>query len=221
MKTLKKLVYSILEEVSNWEITDDNPISLPWIEDQIISQNHSLIREAYNNRRIDEYLYQLDEKLEIKQMDKSFVIGDIPISNKTNFCYVDIKTPLTGLRGKEIEVVTYIGYTVSFLRTSIRRLLRKSSGYYSLDKPKYAVYGDRLLFRRDSVKGMKYISISAIWTDPRVVSSWDPDKSFPTPSEKKLELLTIQHIAQAGGFPMDLINDGQRAYQQPKQNESS
>jgi len=160
-----------------------------------------------------------DEKLEIKPLDKSFQVDGIPISNKTDFCYVDIKTPLTGLRGREIDVVSNIGYSVVFSRTTLKRLIRGSSGYYSLNKPTYAPYNNRIFMRSDSVAGTKFISISAIWTDPREVSSWDPDGHFPTPSEKKLEMLTIQHIDHALQHPMDLINDGQRAFSQPQADE--
>ncbi len=215
-KSLNKLAYSVLEEVSSFELNDDFPITLSLVEDQIISQNHTLLRKAHKERRIDEMLYMYDEELPLKEFDKTIEIEGITIENDTDFCYVEIKSLVTGLKGLEIDVVSNAGYTKVFNRTSFKRLLRGSSGYYKLGKPEYAIIKDKLFFRAKEVAGMKVISINAIWGDPRKVSSWNPDASFPTPSEKNLETLTVQHIAHGFQFPADLINDGQRAYSQQK-----
>ena len=117
MKTLKHLVYSIAEAVSSFELNDDNPISLSWIEDQIISQNHTLIRKANTERRIDEMLYMTDDNIEVKIFDKTSVISGVPITNCHEFSYVDIKPLLTGLKGSEIEFVSNAGYSIIFKRT--------------------------------------------------------------------------------------------------------
>jgi hypothetical protein len=215
-KTLNKIVYSILEAVSNFEITDDSPFSPLWVEDQVITQNHTLIRKAQTERRIDEMLYMTDEKLPVHVFDKVSSIAGIPVSNCNRFSYVDINTPLTGLKGAEIDLVSNTGYSIIFKRTSIRELIRDSSGYYSLNRPSYAILDNTLVFKTSGLAGLKFISMSAIFNDPRLVSSWNEDDIFKTPSEKNLELLTIQHIGTALGMPMDLVNDAQRAYSQPK-----
>jgi len=209
-KTLTKIVYSVAEEVSGFELNDDSPFAMLWIEDQIITQNHTLIRKAQTERRLDEMLYMTDDNILVKVFDKTSVIAGIPISNCHEFSYINVKMLLTGLKGAEIAFVSNAGYSIIFRRTSIEKLVRGSSGYYSLGKPEYAILDNTLVFKTSQLAGLKYVSISAIFNDPREVSSWDENDTFKTPSEKNLELLTIQHIDHALQHNPDLFNDGNR-----------
>ena len=221
-KTLNQLVYSVKEIVSAFFITDDFQITDTWLADQLISQNHTLLRKAYTQRRLDEMLYLWDSKLQLKVLDSSFLFEGVTIKNKTDFCYADLKPLVTGLRGREIDVVANVGLSKVFTRTTLRRLLRAPGRYYVLPgKGKYAISGDKLLFRVNEAMSSKFISVNAIWSDPRKVNGWNNDMVFPTPSEKNLELLTIEHIGRGMGFPADLINDATRAYvqRQPAQEE--
>ena len=214
-KTLNQLVYSIKEVVSAFFVNDDFQITDSWMEDQLISQNHTLLRKALSERRIDEMLYMMDEQLPLKRLDKSFTLKGLLIKNKTDYCYADMKPLVTGLKKREIDVVTNTGLTKVFLRTSLRSLLRKPTGYYNIaGKGKYAIVDNKLIFRVSEALASKFISINGIWSDPRQVSSWTSDSVFPTPSEKNIELLTIEHIGRALGFPSDVINDAQKAYMQ-------
>jgi hypothetical protein len=213
MKTLNKLVYSIAEATSNFELNDDSPYSMLWIEDQIISQNHTLIRKAKTERRIDPMLYMTDDNIEVKLFDSTSVIPGMNPSYCKNYSYIDINPLLTGLKGSEVSFVANAAYSIIFKRSTILKVLRGRSEYYSLGKPMYAILDDKLIFRTSELAGLKYVSMSGIFNDPRLVSSWNPEDLFKTPSEKNLEILTIQHIGTALGMPMDLINDAQRAYQ--------
>ena len=214
-KTLNELTYSILEAVSSFSLNDDFPITVSWVEDQIVSQNNTLIRKAHKERRVDQHLYMMDEQLEVKPLDKSFNVGNLKIGNLTEYCYADTQALVSGLRDREIDFVSNTALTTIYIRKSVKNLLQGSSGYYSLPKPFYAITRNKILLRTKDIAGSKYIVINGIWRDPRTVSSWDPTEPFPTPSEKNLEILTIQHIGHAMGFPPDLINDAQRAMGQP------
>ena len=103
---LNQLVYSIKESVSAFMITDDTPIPDLWIEDQIITQNATLIRKAYKERKIDQMLYMLDEKLPVKKFKDSTIIEGIEIKNRNAFCYVDMKPLMSGLRNFEVDFVS-------------------------------------------------------------------------------------------------------------------
>lgn len=220
-KTLHDLVYSIKEAVSNFEITDDDPISDLWLEDQIISQNHTLIRKALKERSIDDQLYQIHEPIKLKEFDNSINIDGVRINSNSKLCYGDTPSILTGLRGMEVEFVSNLSYDTVYTREPLKRLLRKSSGYYDSFNIRYALMPGKVFFKSGHLGIGKYVSINAIWSDPREVSSWDPGQKFPTPSEKNLEILTIQHVAHAMQFPMDLINDAQRAVGMQKSKETS
>jgi len=215
-KTLREIAYSILELVSNFEITDDSPISLPWIEDQVISQNHTLIRKAKEERRLDSFLYMSDDNIEVKEFTPYNLIPGINVRNCHRFMYADIKPLLTGLQGAEIDFVSNSGYSSVYKKVPMSRLLRGSSGYYSLGNSTYALLEFKLVFLKSELDGVKYVSMSGIFNDPRTLSSWNINEPFRTPSEKNLELLSIQHILKGLGLPMDLMNDAQRTYSQTK-----
>lgn len=212
-KTLNKLVYSILESVSNFSLNDDFPIPELWLEDQIITQHASLIRKAQKERRIDEELYITDQ-LEVKKFDSSFTMSGILINNHNDFCYADMNPLMTGLKGKEIDFVTNIGYSTIYIRKPIRTILRGSAGYYNFSKPSYAIMRNKMIFKAGDMMGSKYVIVNGIWADPRLADGYDKDEKFPTPSEKNLEILTIQHIDHALQHNPDLINDAQRVYSQ-------
>jgi len=214
-KSLKELTYSVLEAVSSFNHTDDFPITNLWIEDQLITQNMTLIRKANDERRLDQTLYMLDEKLEIKSFNQSFEIEGISINNHTLFCYADLKPLISGLKGKAIDFVSNVDYSVLFVEKSLKSLLRGPTGYLDLPKPSFAFSREYLLFRKSDIAGQKYVNVNGLWRDPRQVSSWSADDEFPTPSERNLEILTVQHIGQALGFPPDLISDAQRVLAQP------
>ena len=214
-KTLNQLTYSILEAVTNFSYNDDTPIPSLWVEDQIITQHATLVRKALSEKKIDQGLYVIHEQLEVKTLDKSFNVGNIKIGNKTDFCYADINPLMTGLKGKEIDFVSDISYSTIYVRKALRTLLQGASGYYSFPKPSYAMSRNKIILRISDLGGAAYISINGIWADPRLASGYNKDEKFPTPSERSLEQLTIQHIQYALQNQPDLINDAQRAYQQP------
>ena len=223
-KSLIELRYSILEAVSNFFWNDDFPITESWLDDQIITQNNTLIRKALTERRIDEQLYMIDEPLEMKPLKEKIDYKGITINVKEDFCYVDMKPLVSGLGGLEIDFVSNLGMDIIYVRKAPREIIIGDTGYYELAKPTYAVFREFLLFRKDRIANAKFVLVNAIWRDPRQVSSWDENDAFPTPSEKNLEILTIQHIGHAMGFPPDLMNDAQRAMGQPakqKQREDS
>jgi len=223
MKTLNQYVYSIFEVVSSYFINDDFPISKSWIEDQVVTQNQTLIRKAFVEKRIDEMLYMMHENVPVKDFDNDIEIDGVKIKAGGKFCYIDIPLPVTGIGDLSIDFVVSSNFDTMYSRTSVSELLSKSDGYYELPNPNYAVLRDKLLFKRDN-NISKFITVNAIWGDPRKVSSWRPDKPFPTPSGKNLEILTVQHIGYGFNFPPDVINDAQRALsspQQPKQQSES
>jgi len=218
-KSLNEFVYSVLEAVSNFQLNDDFPLSELWVEDQLISQNHTLIRKAHSERKIDAMLYLTDANLVLYPLEGQIEFQGVIINDHKEFCYVDPQELLGGLNGMEVQYVASSSLGVVYTRVPIRSLLRKRANYYSLPKAHYAVTKEKILFRKGEDVS-KFIDVSGIWRDPRLVSSWDPDDMFPTPSEKNLEILTIQHIEHAMRFPADLISDAQRALPQQPQKRS-
>ena len=219
-KTLKKITYSILEAISSFDITDDNPFSVKMIEDLVISMNHTLLRKAHSEKRIDEMLYLIDSNLQLREFSPDINVSGLNVKAKKKLCYADLKPLVTGLKGREIDVVTNAGFSIVFTRTSLKELIRGSSGYYQINAHKYALLNDKLVFKREEIS-TKVVSVNGIWSDPRLVSSWTDDTPFPTPSEKNIELLVVQHIGQALGFPKDVINDAQEALASaPRQKEN-
>jgi len=216
-KSLNELTYSILEAVSAFNHTDDFPITNLWVEDQLISQNHSLIRKAKKERRLDAMLYVLDTQVEIRPFTEEITIEGITINSKSGLCYADMNELVSGLQG-----MASVDYSITYSETEVASLIKGKTGYFDLDQPSYALLRKEMLFNSKDIGGAKFVNINGIWRDPRLASSWSADDAIPTPSERNLEILTIQHIGHALGFPADLISDAQRALgQPPKQKEDA
>ena len=110
--------------------------------------------------------------------------------------------------------VVYLGYndfSRSFIRKGIRNLKRRSKGVYKLPVPGYSIVGNTVFFDEN----INVFSLIGYFKDPREVNTYDENEAFPSVSEYKLELLSLQQLLTTKNIPFDIMNDGQRVYMTP------
>lgn len=211
MKTFDKLVYSLWEIVSNFNITDDNEYPKAWLEDAVLSVHNTLVREAFNNNRLSQGLYMLHSTLETNQVSEDMEIDGVTVKSRSGLCYSDLPPLVDGVGWSDIEYFGPKGYGTNYSRRSPKSLLSGRSPLWTSDKPSYTVIGNKaLISAENSIVVPKYLSVEALFRDPRTASSYKDDMAFPTPSEYKLELLCLKHLLSSKGVVPDLISDAQR-----------
>ncbi len=124
----KELTYSILETISAYNITDDNEFSKVQIEEVMLSMNSSLVREAYNNKKISQSLYLTDKNLEIKELTNDVLVKGVKIKANANLCYVELEALVQGIGYKDVIYVGPADFATNYKRKSFRQLINGSDG---------------------------------------------------------------------------------------------
>ena len=215
-KTLEEIIFSVWEQAEGFNITDDSPYPEKWIEDLIVSVNETLIREAYMNRRLSAYLYLEESNVPVKDFSEDVVISGITVKNRSAYCYADISPLVTGVGNMDIKYLGGVGYSNPYTRRTLLSMIKGSKAViWPLGKPIYALTGTKVIFPKSEQLG-QVIDILALWADPRMVSTYNSEQPFPTPSDYKLELLSLQQILQSKNVPWDERQDGQRTILVPQ-----
>jgi hypothetical protein len=220
-KTLKKMVESVIEQASGFNVTDDNEYPELLVEDILVSVNNSLIREAFRNRTLDQTSYMRHENIEIKELSNDIIVEGISIANKSHLLYADIPNLVSGVGDKNLLYLGPVDYSESFSRKRFEKLINQRGIVYRLGNISFSIVGNQIFFLETEVMGINIISTIGLFSDPRVVSSYNEDEPFPTPSDYKMELLALQQLLQSKNIPYDIVNDGQRMIVQPRQKQEA
>jgi hypothetical protein len=200
-KTYKEIVYSILESVYKYRITDDHDISVDWIKKKVVDINLRMVEEAYKKGESLDSYYQKSCCIEVKCNRLSCTIDGETVESGDVEWYSEI----SALNPK-------IGYrNIAFLGTSdMKREFRRVSysGFVSsgsldwVHGTTYTVIGNKILFKDLPETGTKMICMVRINADPTSVCDWNEDTPFPTPDPYKLELMVKQDIFSSFNIPL-------------------
>lgn len=216
--TFKELTYSCLEILSGYNITDDEPISIKQIEEVLLQMNATLVREAYTNKRLSQSLYLTDANLPVQEMVDVIEVQGVNVSTTNKFCIAQLKQLVQGIAWKDVIYVGPTDFSIIYHRKTFRGLINGDNSAWTLPTPAYAISEDKVYLEQESLSGARYISVKGIWRDPREVTGYDENMDFPTPSEYRMQLLTIQHLLTGKNVPPDLVNDAQRQIGMPRRN---
>lgn len=215
----KELTYSVWEIISGYQITDDNEYSLTHIEEVMLGMNQTLIREAFNNKKISQSLYVMDTFIQVKELTETIEVKGISIKADGRFCYAELNELVAGVGQKDLDYFGNADLSRNYSRKTFRGLVNGEQGtIWSLYTPSYAMVDNIAYMEAHKLLGANYVTAVGLWNDPRKASGYDADRDFPTPSEYRLQLLTIQHMFTGKNVPPDLISDAQRQVMSPRRN---
>jgi hypothetical protein len=220
-KTLSEMTFSVIEQASGFNITDDNEYPEDLVADILVSVNSTLIREAFRNRTLDESLYLSHENVPILEISNDIEIEGVTVKNNQHLKYASIPYLITGIGDRNLIYFGTSDFSSNFSRKRFQRLINQLGIVFKLSNVSYSVIGNKAYFLSTEVQGMSIVSAIGLWNDPRLASSYDPEMPFPTPSDYKMELLALQQLLQTKNVPYDIVNDGQRQIIQPRQREEA
>ena len=206
MKSLREIVYSIIEFSSGFQVTDDNPLEPQLIADKVDDVRATLIKQEYvQHRKIDDTYFQR-VPVEIVEDD---------ISSDANLVEFKVNFPpvMSNLFWDNIK---YLGK-----KTMKEGYNRRTTNEYSVGNHRrwthnfvdYTLIGaDTALIRNEKVA--KDIKIIAIFKSPSKVPGFDWDKPYPTPDPFKLEMIVKQDIYPSLRIPPDEENDARHNSEQ-------
>jgi len=208
-KTLKEIVYSILESIYSHYITDDADISYEWVAAKAVDINVKLIEDAFNKKQSLDSFYQKMCCIEVKCQKNTCVIDGKVVPSGEVLWYSDIPKLNSNIGWKNISYLGLDNLKMGFRRVTINSFETEGRLDYQ-SRPTYYIAGEKMYFRDLPESGIKFICLIGILSDPTTACNWDDDNIFPTPDAYKLELRVKQDILST--FPMmpkDQQNDGQ------------
>ena len=207
-KTLAQITESIIKQIKP-HITDDQPLSEGWIQDEINDSRAALVRPLYTARDMFAGWHQT-LALEAED-DSSIIIEGEKIEYEETFKKIQLPgTLIDGMEWKNIQYLGSLGYapsSVGFQRVNIKEFVAYSNHRFGSDNPCYFIDGENI-YIKNSVQ--YYYLLTACFHDPRVVSGYNVETSiYPIPQalHRRLEMITFQHIAPKLNLPIDLISN--------------
>jgi len=215
-KTKQQVIDSILEQVSAFELTDDNPIDRDWLGAKIDDIREKLILEQFNAKRsIDDAYYELDCCVEIEcaELAQCSVDG-ITFSSGEKVYWFDASNVIGGLDGKAIKsaFLAIDGFGNDGVMKSIS--LRSLSGFNTVDGLRYTrnsmfmtVIGAKGYVRNLPNDGIRMICVVMAKRSPGSGCGDLNDVQYPVPDYHKLEYIARQEILNGFQFSPDRLND--------------
>lgn len=217
-KSLNKIINSIAESLTSFNLTDDFNIDFEIIADKIHDVRNSLIYDDWKARMMDDAYYQKVCCLEVECETITCDLGGIALKSPRQQFYVD----LPGLNNRiEWDNIKYFG-TVdmqnNFNRKTFDGLLSLKGNRWTANQPAYNIIGNRAYIENLPTSGTRFLCLVGVLDNPTTACDWETDESlYPVSNIIKLEMVVKQDILSAYGIPKDKINDAQEVEVQQKQ----
>ena len=211
-KTLEKIVWSVIEQASNFEVNDDNEYDKRLIEDIVISIHPVLVRQHFNERRLTNQQMQMHLNVPVEPLDTSFDYNGVTFRPNGKLCIAKIPATINGISWNDVNYLGSTNFERNFTRKPVASFFGRNTVLHQLPYPNYCIIGDRVLFDRS----INFFSMIGYFNDPREVNTYNENDPFPTVSEYKLELLSLQQLLSSKNIPFDIVDDGQRVIMAPR-----
>ena len=212
-----EILYRILEQTRNNNISDDNSTPLELIYNQIVGYRSKLIRQEQSaGKRLSAMYLQSLPNVELRLADKHDVCGPIEdcILRSVNALPKAVDTALNDLIG-------YVGSNEGerFERTTWGASKYITASKFTGQKPKFYFIGDYLYVINPSSKLLKYVTCVGVWEDPKAANSFQQcgntyeclsyDFEFPCSATivDTIIQLVVQEMKLTKIAPSDTINN--------------
>jgi len=221
--TLRAITNGVLEIVSAFNITDDSDIPIDFLEALAIQINQTLIKDAVKTNMDLSSLYTILDDVTAEMVTASTAtIGGITFSSNKKLLVAEVDGLIDNIGWKDIQYVGSDDFSKEVSRKSLSAFNAIKKGQRTFHLDTYTKIGKKLFLKINNPQA-RVFKVSALIKDQRAISSYSSTDDFKTPSYYKLQLLMIQHIAQAFNFPADKLDDAQSAlaakYEQPKRSD--
>lgn len=206
-KSLLKIIYSVKEAITNFNVTDDSRFSDEYLADLANAIRLDLIDEDFKAKRLDDSFYQKLCCIEVECVKEVCVVDGINVSTGHVTYYSNIPALKKKIGWDNIK---YIGTeTTTFGRLALTAFMYADKAPYGNKSPVYTVIGDKVYFKNLPTSGLKYVCIVAVLENPNDISMCEDalNEDFPVSDIYKLEYLMKRDILFSLGLPTDRLNN--------------
>ncbi len=214
--SLKAIIDSTKEIVSNFNLTDTFPVDDEWMMDKCDTIRELLIQQ--NSKKLQQSMYQLVPCLEIVDVKPGCTINGIYIPTGDVMHKIVLPELVQGLGDDTIRYFGEADFKNSFTNRPIEAFQREIRDRWTNRSIKYAIIGNEA-YLKNIPCGMKLAWLVAIVKHPTSVCGYEVETSeYPCPAEYKLELLLAQDILSSLGIQRDELNDQRNTLMELKRN---
>ncbi len=201
MKTYRELIYSIIEFVSGFHVTDDNPYDEILIAKKVDDVRAMLIQQEWTaNKKVNDLFYQqMDVKIDNEGIDPEEEID-------VRQFFVTFNELLPNVAWANIKYLGKKNMREKYNRRSIDEFSFAEYRRWSSPQVDYTVIGpDRALVRNEKLA--TDIILIALFKSPMDVPGNSWDSMYPVPDPFRLEMIVKQDILAGLGIKADEKND--------------
>jgi hypothetical protein len=195
MITAKKIVYDIIDSVSNFIVTDDNRfLDYERILDKVYEVRASIIKDE--GILTDEMFSDMC-CLEVQCDD---VVCNNVSAGETRY-YIDIPDTVKG----SIRYLGLADWKTPFTNLGMTGMIALDGNEWTASMPGYYLSDGRAYLYNLPTDGIRYLCLSAVFENPQDMCDYDDEKEFPFPMEyiHKLKLLVKKDILSTYNVPVD------------------
>ncbi len=208
MKSFNEIVWSVIEYVSGFHVTDDNPFDPELIGQKVHDVRETLIRQNYHQfKKIDDAFYQFFEvNIEDAAINKS---GDVELKQ----FFVTFPELVVGVGWENIKYLGKKDMLEKYNRRSMDGFNARKGRFWSRNMVEYTLVGSsRAIIHNEKLA--EDINMLALVKNPLSVPGMDGDKPYPTPDSHKLEMIVKQDIFPSLGIKPDEKNDSRHNWEE-------
>lgn len=208
MKTQRKIIYSVIEFMSGFVVTDDSPFDEQLIADKIDDVRATLIKQEWNDKKSINDLYFQEYEVDIK------VREIIDRHNQQNIIQFTVEFPelLAAVQWDNIKYLGKKDLSKRYNRRNLNGFMNGQHRRYSSNEVDYVVTGPSKALIRNEREAKDIVTI-ALFKNPSDVSK-SLDVIYPVPDVTKLEMIVKQELSAALGIKSDEDNDSRHNQEQ-------
>ena len=211
MKTYRETVYSIIEFVSGFHVTDDNPLDEILVGKKMDDVRALLIKQEYEQKGTVNDLFYQQCKVRIEDQDRAK--HDDPKEEKERKedfeikqFHIDFPELLPNIGWENIKFLGTEGFETKYNRRSADSFIYAEHRRYSSHNVDYTLIGpSRALVRNERIAND--IFLLGVFKSPLDVPGMTWDSMYPVPDPFKLEMIVKQDILAGMGIKSDEKND--------------
>ncbi len=209
MKTKREIIYSIIEFVSGFHVTDDSPYDEQLIGDKVDDVRAILIKQQHReNKNVDDEFYQM-----CGVHIENELLANLDDGINIKRFYVTFPALITNVGWDNIKYLGRKTMDGKYNRRSIDGLVAARGRYWTRRTTDYSVVSaTRAIIRNEDTA--ENIIILGLFKSPSTVPGYSDNDPYPVPDSYKLEMIVKQDIAAALGVMPDEINDARHNAEQ-------
>lgn len=201
MKSQKEYIYSILEFVSGFQVTDDNPIDPALIAKKMDDVRATLIKQEHDQFGYvnDLYFQMVHVEIEDKNIDPE---NEIELKQ----FYILFPELLPNIGWANVRYLGKVDMRQKYNRRTVDGFVSGANRRWSSDMVDYTIIGpSKALIRNEKIA--KDIMILGVFKSPVDIPGFTEDSEYPVPDPFRFEMIVKQDIMAGLGIRPDERND--------------